>query len=135
MNHTEATQYIKATLGAFVPSESISMTQDTWSKLHEAMTVLIAQPAEQEPVAWGLPRPDGLILDVICPEEHDREPGQYTVPLYAAPQPVKREPLTRDQVKAMLAEAGYKGAAAQHRADFINGLRHGERAHGIGEQP
>ena len=50
-------------------------------------------------------------------------------------QPAKREPLTRDQVKAMLAEAGYKGAAAQHRADFINGLRHGERAHGIGGQP
>jgi hypothetical protein len=46
-----------------------------------------------EPVAWGMPRPDGLILDVICPEEHDREPGQYTVPLYAAPQPkAEQEP-------------------------------------------
>jgi hypothetical protein len=40
-----------------------------------------------QPIAWGMPRPDGLILDVICPEEHAREPGQYTVPLYAAPQP------------------------------------------------
>jgi hypothetical protein len=38
-----------------------------------------------EPVAWGMPRPDGLILDVICPEEHARMPGQYTVPLYAHP--------------------------------------------------
>jgi hypothetical protein len=44
-----------------------------------------------QPIAWGMPRPDGLILDVICPEEHAREPGQYTVPLYAAPQP-KGEP-------------------------------------------
>jgi hypothetical protein len=44
-----------------------------------------------KPIAWGMPRPDGLILDVICPEEHAREPGQYTVPLYAAPQP-KAEP-------------------------------------------
>ncbi|MBU0890768.1 MAG: hypothetical protein KKH21_07740 [Gammaproteobacteria bacterium] len=40
-------------------------------------------------------------------------------------------PLTRDQVKAILVESGYDGAAAQHRADFINGLRHGEAAHGI----
>lgn len=62
-------------------------------QLSEALcTSLAEQPVEQEPVAWGLPRPDGLILDVICPEEHEREPGQYTVPLYAAPQPAKREP-------------------------------------------
>jgi hypothetical protein len=38
-----------------------------------------------QPVAWAMPRKDGLILDVICPEEHAREPGQYTVPLYTRP--------------------------------------------------
>lgn len=32
-------------------------------------------------------RPDGLILDVICPDEHEAYEGEYTVPLYAAPQP------------------------------------------------
>lgn len=32
--------------------------------------------------AWGMPRDDGLILDVISPEEHDRVEGEYTVPLY-----------------------------------------------------
>jgi hypothetical protein len=34
-----------------------------------------------QPVAWGMPRPDGAIIDCITPEEHAREPGQYTVPL------------------------------------------------------
>lgn len=39
-----------------------------------------------EPVAWGMVNAEtGLILDVICPEEHAREPGSYTVPLYTAP--------------------------------------------------
>lgn len=39
-----------------------------------------------EPVAWGMVNAEtGLILDVICPEEHTREPGSYTVPLYTAP--------------------------------------------------
>ena len=40
-----------------------------------------------EPVAWGMPRSDGAVIDCITPEEHDREQGGYTVPLYAAPQP------------------------------------------------
>jgi hypothetical protein len=44
-----------------------------------------------QPIAWGMPRPDGTIIDCITPEEHARMPGQYTVPLYAAPQP-KAEP-------------------------------------------
>lgn len=35
-----------------------------------------------EPAAWGMPRRDGAILDVITPEEHDRVEGAYTVPLY-----------------------------------------------------
>jgi hypothetical protein len=34
-----------------------------------------------KPIAWGMPRPDGTIIDCITPEEHAREPGQYTVPL------------------------------------------------------
>lgn len=50
---------------------------------------------------------------------------------WGTPQPVVREPLTREQVKAIMAEAGYDREALQPRADFISGLRHGERAHGI----
>lgn len=49
----------------------------------------------------------------------------------AAPAQVP-QPLTKEQVKALCAEAGYLSGPVQHRADFINGLRHGERAHGIG---
>jgi hypothetical protein len=56
---TEATQYIKATLAAFGPGEAISITQDTWAKLHEAMSVLIKRPAQQEPVA----HPDEVAID------------------------------------------------------------------------
>lgn len=42
-----------------------------------------------------------------------------------------RVPLTRDVVVEMLREAGYFGELSQRSADFVNGLRHGERAHGI----
>jgi hypothetical protein len=79
-------QIIKATLLAFGPDEGVTFTQDTWSKLHAAMSAVVAQPAPvQEPVAWGMPGKDGFIFDVICPEEHTREEGGYTVPLYTTP--------------------------------------------------
>jgi hypothetical protein len=42
-------------------------------------------------------------------------------------------PLTPEKVQAVLHEAGYtlRGASTMEKAAFINGLRHGERAHGI----
>jgi len=40
---------------------------------------------KDEPVAWGMKK-DGVILDVICPEEHEREEGEYTIPVYTQPQ-------------------------------------------------
>jgi hypothetical protein len=40
---------------------------------------------KQEPVAWGMKGEDGSILDVICPDEHAREEGSYTIPLYTYP--------------------------------------------------
>ena len=40
-----------------------------------------ALETKDEPVAWGMEK-DGVILDVICPAEHEREEGSYTVPLY-----------------------------------------------------
>jgi len=40
-------------------------------------------------------------------------------------------PLSREAVKALVAEADYFHASAQSKADFINGIRHGEKAHGI----
>ena len=38
-------------------------------------------------------RDDGLVLDVICPEEHESYEVEYTMPLYAAPQPAQQEPV------------------------------------------
>jgi hypothetical protein len=37
------------------------------------------------PVAWGMLDKDGGIYDSISPEEHDREEGAYTIPLYTHP--------------------------------------------------
>lgn len=48
MNHTQATQYVKATLAAFGPGEAINMTLDTWAKLHKAMSVLIDDDGTDE---------------------------------------------------------------------------------------
>lgn len=50
------------------------------------------------------------------------------VPLFTHPQ----QPLTREQVKALMTECGYDQASPQERADFINGVRNAEKALGIG---
>ena len=44
----------------------------------------LSQIKSQEPVAWAMKREDGLVLDVICPDEHDSHGGEYTVPLFLA---------------------------------------------------
>ena len=45
------------------------------------------------------------------------------------------KPLTPVQVKEILKEAGYENSPEQEKADFINGIRHGEIAHGITAAP
>ena len=49
------------------------------------------------------------------------------LPAYQA----KREPLTAEQAKTLMVEAGYGLATPQEQADFLNGMRHAEIAHGI----
>jgi hypothetical protein len=49
------------------------------------MTKDEALETKDDPVAWGMKK-DGVILDVICPAEHEREEGEYTIPLYTTPQ-------------------------------------------------
>lgn len=44
----------------------------------------LAQLRDQKPVAYGWLIHDG-VYDTICPDEHTRHEGKYTVPLYAAP--------------------------------------------------
>lgn len=36
--------YIKATLTAFGPDEGVTFTKDTWAKLHQSMSEVVAQP-------------------------------------------------------------------------------------------
>ena len=75
--------------------------------IHDAITALraeLAQPAP-EPVAWAMLRADGLVLDVICPDERDSYQGAYTVPLYAATQPAPAVPLTDEQIALAIFEA------------------------------
>lgn len=48
----------------------------------------LASLREQKPVAWGMEN-NGLILDIICPDEHDSYEGEYLTPLYAAPGAIK----------------------------------------------
>ena len=40
---------------------------------------------DAEPVAWAMHREDGLVFDVICPEEHQSYEGKYTLPLFTRP--------------------------------------------------
>ena len=67
-------------------------------------------------------------------EELSNKPHLFETRIfYTAPQPVAREPLTPERVKEIVRGAGYDqcGIPDTERAAFINGLRHGEQAHGI----
>ena len=65
------------------------------------------------------------------------ETSEEIVALYTTPQPTQAQagavPLTPERVKEIVRGAGYDqcGIPDTERAAFINGLRHGERAHGI----
>ena len=79
-----------------------------------------------EPVAWKHDCATLLTNDVelwidACP--HCGKPRN-------APQPVEREPLTATQVSGLAESAGY-WHGDMSRADFINGIRCAEAAHGL----
>ena len=89
------------------------------------------QPAQAaEPVAWLDPWTGTKVTT-----DYDAY-GKHGIPLVRQ-QPVAREPLTPERVKEIVRGAGYDqcGIPDTERAAFINGLRHGERQHGIGETP
>ena len=66
----------------------------------------LQQPKQEQvkPVAWGM-ETDGLIYDVICPAEHEREEGKYTIPLYTTPQ--RTWVVLTDEEKAQFVVAYY----------------------------
>ena len=107
------------------------MTGD-WS---DADRHALEQQAAQEPMFWVRLRSDSGYEGPIHNDSIERvrkESGGWT-PLYTHPVP-KCQPLTDEQVKAICEGAGYDKVPALHRADFINGIRHCEKAHGIGEK-
>ena len=70
------------------------LDEDTAWEAHNAIKE--ALKIKDEPVAWGMEK-DGVILDVICPDEHEREEGEYTIPVYTQPQRTWVE-LNKDEV-------------------------------------
>jgi len=110
------------------------------------------QPAPVQPVAWRWKNNGGdkwlneyVYLDrggPDCPEECE---PLYNTPPAAQPatedssvvQPAAQPPvaLTKEQIKDLCKSAGYGMTSMQARADFINGIRHAEAAHGIKNQP
>lgn len=103
--------------------------QDARDELQEVLAKWgTPAPVGVEPVAWAATSEDGDVEALGMNQSR-----RFDTPLYTAP-PVlamRREPLTRDQVKAILVESGYYNADAQHKSHFMNGIRHGEAAHGI----
>lgn len=62
------------------------------AELRKTLDAELAQSVE--PVAWAMRRADGLVLDVICPDEHESHEGEYTMPLYLhPPQPQATTPV------------------------------------------
>ena len=59
----------------------------------------VAQAQQAEPVAFGMrDKTTGLILDVICPDEHESYGGEYTIPLYEHPPKAEAKPLTEQRI-------------------------------------
>ena len=89
---------------------------------------------------WGQPAQaaEPVACDCRNPYSHDECTQQVGCQIAKklsrkTPQPVAREQLTPERVKEIVRGAGYDqcGIPDTERAAFINGLRHGEQAHGI----
>jgi len=82
--------------------EANAETQDE-HEIAEGLRQIIAEADKQnEPVAWGMKGKDGLILDVICLDEHDRVEGSYTIPLYTTPQQRTWVGLMEEEIREIL---------------------------------
>ena len=82
------------------------------------------QPAQAaEPVAWLDPWTGTKVTT-----DYDAY-GKHGIPLYTAPQPVAREPLTNAQIAEMMRDTwGCASIAPRHALEFARVV---ERAHGI----
>jgi hypothetical protein len=127
---------------AMNPRESKNVDPRTWDHLIVYATNKAAQPVAGEPVWYAVTSKQAPIIDKairrldVAQEYADKCSETYqgveVIPLYtAAPAPVGLVPLTAAQVSAIVVDSGYDMVTAKERADFINGIRHGEHAHGI----
>ena len=123
---------------------------------HISKVLKVAEPpAQQEPVvlretlaaaltstyvcgrvwsAWGIGTmsQDDFIPASECDELLDELVSSVNA---ATPQPTAMEPLTVEQASAALKASGYGDASVLEQVAFMVGLRHGEFAHGIKENP
>ena len=89
-----ATMELAESVGLIGPASRTHNLHDAIQRFHDlicanatikaAVAFSRTLEAKDEPVAWGM-ETDGVILDVICPDEHEREEGEYTKPLYTHP--------------------------------------------------
>ena len=117
--------------------ELFSRHEHSRAALVRAALAKWGQPAQAaEPVAYLTRNAEGDPAMLFFDKDEAStycEDGVDPAPLYLAPLPVAREPLTPDKVKELVLDAGYDTIETPdpERAAFINGLRHGEQAHGI----
>jgi len=123
----KAAEQALAILQDIHPGNMTPMAEDAWVRASQKLYAALAEPEQSEPVGY-LNKHTGQFFNDV-----EGYKGSLLQPLFA--HPPRREPLPREQVKQILREAEYDTATAQERADFINGIRHGEAAHGIGEKP
>lgn len=60
MTRAAAVKHIKATLAAFGPTAPITLAQDTWANLHDAMSILVA-PTQHPLTAADVRRAGGIV--------------------------------------------------------------------------
>lgn len=77
-------------------------------------------PRSDRPVAWGYRDRHGRVIDCITPAEHECAEGDYTVPLYTAPQPPRQwVGLTQVEVGTLTVFPGLFDVETPLLADFI----------------
>ena len=107
---------------------------EEWTEaLRVLRDALAEQPAEQwEPVAWMVYTMDGKSV-CVTDNPADFTDEHRALPLYTAPKPAKREPLTEEEIDALpwWPHEGNPVTLAEGLRDFARAI---ERAHGIGEQ-
>jgi len=99
MTKDEALKLALDALEGFIPYLPLK-DEAQCNRYDKAITAIKeALETKDAPVAWGM-KTDGLIYDVICPAEHEREEGEYTIPLYTHPKEwVGLTPQERDEIQ------------------------------------